>query len=74
MGYFKYTSRENCEPHDPRLVSRVRSRDCAADSRIDDEAHENKGSEDNGARVGAISLLRAGCASPPRDKMGRDYN
>jgi hypothetical protein len=74
MGCFKHSGCENCEPHNPRLVSRVRSGNCTADSRIDDEAHENKGGEDNGALVGAIPLLRAGRASPRRDKMGCDYS
>src|SRR3979411_2575731 len=73
MGCFKHSSCKNCEPHDPRLVAGVRSGDCAADSRIGDEADENKGGEDNRALVSAIGRLRAAPAAPRRDKMGRDH-
>jgi hypothetical protein len=73
MGCFKHSRCTNGEPHDPRLVSRVRSGDRAADSRIGDEAHENKEGEDNRALVSAIARLRAAPAAPRRDKMSRDH-
>jgi hypothetical protein len=73
MGCFKHSGCKNCEPHDPRLISRVRSGDRAADSRICDEAHENKEGEDNRSLVSAITRLRAGRAAPRRDEMGRDH-
>src|SRR6516225_10612581 len=73
MGCFKHTGCNNCEPHDSRLVSRVRSGDSAADSRIDDETYENEGGEDNGTFVCAIPLCRGGRASRRRNKMDCDY-
>lgn len=72
MGCFKRCCRNNCEPHDPSLVSRVRSGERAADYRIGDETQENKKREDDRTLVGVV-FSRARRATPRRDKMRYDY-
>jgi hypothetical protein len=76
MRCFKHSGCKNYEPHDPRLVSRVWPGNCAADSRIDDEAHKNKEGEDNRAPVpipNVVGAIDRGAALR-RDKMDSDHN
>ena len=72
MGSFKHSCCNNCEPHDPSLVSRVRSGERAADYGIGDETQKNKKREDDRALVGVVSS-RGRRATPRRDKMRHDY-